>query len=123
MRPELNPAVPEAAARLHRAAMGLAEAAASLSREGFEGDARTFAREALRMEIRAVDALPGGPCGPEGCALHHAAASMALACGEPRAAVEIIERALARGLAPGLSAEMRALRSAAFRLIDGGEER
>lgn len=120
MRPELNAAIPEAVARLHGAALGLAAAAVSLSRGGREAEARALAREALRMETRAIDVLPDGLSGPDRCALYHAAASMALACGEPGTAVELIERALGSGLTPNQSAEMRALRSAAFRLINGG---
>lgn len=51
-------------------------------------------------------------------AADHFAATLALDRGKPRRAVVILERALGRGLTPGMAAEMRALRSAAFRLMD-----
>jgi hypothetical protein len=95
---------------LHQQAMDLAEAAAVARLRGAIEQATQLTRQAFEQETQAANLLAGVlDAEPTRSVLHRSAASLAIECGELRAAERLIATALSGNPPPEIAEELKDL--------------
>jgi hypothetical protein len=95
---------------LHQQAMDLAEAAAVARLRGAIEQATQLTRQAFELETQAANLIAGVlDAEPTRSVLHRSAASLAIECGELRAAERLIATALSGSPPPEIAEELKDL--------------
>jgi hypothetical protein len=95
---------------LHQQAMDLAEAAAVARLRGAIEQATQLTRQAFEQEAQSADLIAGTlDAEPTRSVLHRSAASLAIECGELRAAERLIATALSGNPPPEIAEELKDL--------------